>query len=73
MLPCHPLEDVFADPARFEYAFWNHEAVKQAFQAARIAYAERAELGDDQALTGPSRSQCALSAFLEALELQRAG
>jgi hypothetical protein len=73
MLPFHLLEDVFTDPARFEDSFREHSAVKQAFHAARIAYEQRAELGDDQALTGPSRAQCALSAFLKALELQRAG
>jgi len=73
MLPYHPLEEAFVDPARFESAFRNLEAVQQAFHAARIAYEQRAALGDDQTLTGPSRAQCALGAFLEALQLQRAG
>lgn len=71
VLPYHPLEDAFADPDRFETAFSQLPVVREAFRSARSAYRQRAQLGDDLSVTGPSRTQCALSAFLSALQLQR--
>lgn len=67
MMPPHKLDSVFKQVENLESEFTGSSAVQAAFESARSAYKER----EGDSTPGPAPEQAALTAFLDALELQR--